>query len=311
MRIRILSTFSVGMVCLAAAALGQQSGRLIVTAEAKDHASEIVQRDDISVEVDKKPGRVVSWIPATGEQAQLQLYIVIDDAESTNLSVQFGDLKNFINTQPSSTQVGLAYLRYGTAEIAQAPTADHGRAAKALRLPLGEAGVDSSPYVGLQDLIKKWPAAEGRREMLVIMSGIDPYYQSPDMFDPYLVGAIEAAQKAGIAISSIYYSGGGHSGHSFYRVTWGQNYLSMLDDQLGGEFYWEGTSNPVSLRPFLAQFSNRLTHQYLLTVEAEFSGKPELKPVSVTTVKRGVSLVAPSKVYLTGAQARGATEKHY
>jgi hypothetical protein len=85
----------------------------------------------------------------------------------------------------------------------------------------------------------------------------------------------------------------------------------MLDDQLGGELYWEGTSNPVSLQPFLAQFSNRLTHQYLLTVEAESSGKPELKPVSVTTVKRGVSLVAPSKVYLTGAQPRGAAEKHY
>ena len=303
---RILSMVSAGVVCLAAAALGQQSGRLIVTAEAKDHASEIVQRDDISVEVDKKPARVVSWIPATGEQADLQLYIVIDDAESTNLSVQFGDLKNFINTQPASTQIGLAYLRYGTAAIAQAPTADHGRAAKALRLPLGEAGVDSSPYVGLQDLIKKWPAAEGRREMLVIMSGIDPYYQSPDMFDPYLAGAIEAAQKAGIAISSIYYSGAGHSGHSFYRVTWGQNYLSMLDEELGGEFYWEGTSNPVSLQPFLAQFSNRLTHQYLLTVEAESSGKPERKPVSVTTAKRGVSLVAPSKVYLSGAQPRGA-----
>lgn len=297
----------IGTVCVAtAAAFGQQSGRLIVTAEAKDHASEIVQRDDISVEVDKKPARVVSWVPATGEQAPLQLYIVIDDAESTNLSVQFGDLKKFINTQPGSTQIGLAYLRYGTAEIAQTPTADHGRAAKALRLPLGEAGIDASPYVGLQDLIKKWPAADGRREMLVIMSGIDPYYQSPDMFDPYLAGAIEAAQKAGIVISSIYYGGEGHSGHSFYRVTWGQNYLSMLDEELGGEFYWEGTSNPVSLQPFLTRFSNWLAHQYLLTVEAEPSGKPELKPVGVTTVKRGVSLVAPSKIYLSGAPPRGA-----
>lgn len=139
--------------------------------------------------------------------------------------------------------------------------------------------------------------------MLVIMSGIDPYYQSPDMFDPYLTGAIEAAQKAGIVVSSIYYSNAGHFGHSFYRVTWGQNYLSLLDEDLGGEFYWQGLSSPVSFQPFLTAFSDWLTHQYLLTVETESSGKPELKPVSVTTTRRSVSLVAASKIYVSSSSS--------
>jgi hypothetical protein len=300
----------VGIVCISApAVLGQQSGRLIVSAESKDHELPVLQRDDISVEVDKKPARVLSWTPLSGDQAHLQLYIVIDDADNTTLSLQFGDLKDFINSQPASTEIGIAYLRYGTAEIAQAPSSDHTRAANALRLPLGEPGIDASPYLALKDLINKWPLAEGRREILAIMSGIDPYYQSPDMLDPYLTQAIEVAQKAGVVISSIYYSSEGHFGHSFFRMSWGQNYLSMLDEALGGEFYWQGLSNPVALQPFLAEFSDWLTHQYLVRIEAASSRKPELRPVRVVTAKRGVSLVAASKIYLGSPPPAAAPSK--
>jgi hypothetical protein len=294
MRIRILIIFLIA----AAAALGQRAGRLIVAAEPKDHELPDLQLDDISVHVDSKPAWVTSWTPLTGDHAQLQLYVVIDDADSTRLSLQFGDLKRFIASQPASTQIGLAYLTYGTAEIAQPPTADHARAADALRLPLGESGIDASPYVALADLIGKWPPAEGRREMLVIMSGIDPYYQSPDLSDPYFTRAIEAAQKAGIVVSSISYASAGHFGHSFFRVTWGQNYLSMLDEELGGEFYWQGLSSPVSFQSSLTEFSDWLKHQYLLTVETESAGKPGLAPVRVMTAKRGVSMVTASKISL-------------
>jgi len=299
------------LLITAAAAPGQQAGHLIVSAEPKDHELPVLQADDISVEVDHEPARVVSWTPFTGDRTQLQLYIVIDDADSTQLSLQFGDLKHFIASQPASTQIGLAYLRYGTAQIAQAPTADHARAADALRLPLAESGIDASPYIALADLIKKWPPAEGRREMLVIMSGIDPYYQSPDLFDPYLAQAIETAQKAGIVVSSVYYANAGHSGHSFFRVTWGQNYLSMLDEELGGEFYWQGLSSPISFQPFLTEFSGWLQHQYLLTVETAAAGKPELKAVRVTTARRGVSLVTASKIYLDEPSRLGASSRAY
>lgn len=295
--------FILVLIGTASAALGQQRGSLIVSAEPKDHQFSVLQRDDISAEVDHKAARVASWTPFTGDQAALQLYIVIDDADSTKLGVQFNDLKDFINSQPATTQIGIAYLRFGTAQIVQAPTADHARAANALRVPLGGTGIDASPYVALSDLIRKWPAAEGRREVLAILSGIDPYYQSPDMFDPYLEHTVQAAQKAGIVISSLYYPSEGHFGHSFYRITWGQNYLSMLDEDAGGEYYWQGVSNPVSFQPFLAEFSAWLTHQYRLTIEVNSGAKPELKPVRVTTNRQGVSLVAPSKIYLGGPEA--------
>jgi len=280
------------------AGLAQESGKLIVTGEPKGHeAAPVLQRDDISVEIANKTARVVSWTPLTGDAAALQLYIVIDDGDGSDLGLQFGDLKKFINGQPASTQVGIAYLRYGTAQIAVAPTSDHARAAEALRLPLGDSGIDGSPYIGLKDLIKKWPAAEARREVLTIMSGVDPYYLSPDLFDPYLTDAIAEAQKANIVVSSIYYASAGHFGHSFYRTSWGQNYLSMLDEELGGEFYWQGLTNPVSFQPFLKEFSDWLNHQYLLVAELESAGKPELKSVRVRTQKTGISLVTASKIY--------------
>lgn len=296
----------VGFVCLVASSgLAQQSGRLVVTAEPKDnHPIPVLQRDDIAVEVDRQPARVQSWTPLTGNAAALQLFLVIDDADSTGIGIQFGDLKNFINAQPPSTQIGIAYLRYGSALIASPPTADHAAAAKALRLPFGEPGIEGSPYVAVQDLIKKWPSTSARREMLVIMSGIDPYYMSPDMFDPYLQDAVSAAQKANVVISSIYYSGAGHFGHSFYRTTWGQNYLSMLDEDTGGEYYWQGLTNPVSFQPFLKEYADWLGHQYLLVIDADYSGKPQLKPVRVTTQKPGVSLFTASKVYLEPGQPR-------
>lgn len=304
MGIRLLS-----IVCLTlSAAHGQQLGRLIVSAEPTDHQAAAVERDDVSVEVNRKPTRVASWVPLAGDRAQLQLYIVIDDSDNTKLGVQFGDLKNFINSQPTTSQIGVAYLRYGAAQIAQAPTADHARAANALRLPLGDPGIDASPYVALSDLMKKWPPAEGRREMLLIMSGIDSYYQSPDMFDPYLQQAIEAAQKAGIVASSIYFASAGHLGHSFYRITWGQNYLSQLDEDLGGEFYWQGLTNPVSFQPFLSEFSGWLTHQYLLTVQMDTAGKAGLEPVTVTG-KHGMSLHAASKIYLGAPESAGSHPK--
>jgi len=303
MCIRFLS-----VVCLTVtAALGQLTGRLIVSAEGKDHQTPEVERDDVRVEVNRRAVRVTSWTRLAGDQAGLQLYIVIDDADSTELGVQFGDLKNFINEQPATTQIGIAYLRYGAAEIAQAPTADHARAAKALRIPLGDPGIDASPYVALSDLMKKWPPAEGRREMLLIMSGVDPYYQSPDIFDPYLQQAIGAGQKAGIVGSSIYFASAGHSGHSFFRTTWGQNYLSKLDEDLGGEFYWQGLTNPVSFQPFLSEFSHWLTQQYGLTVETD-SGKAGLEPVMVMG-KRGVSLHAASKVDLGATESGGPARK--
>jgi hypothetical protein len=274
------------------------TAHLIVTAEGRHGAPPpVVNRDDVTVEVNKHPARIENWVPLRGDQANLQLYIAIDDGEDRDVALQYGDLKKFINAQPPTTQIGIAYLQNGAAIIAQPPTSDHARAAAALRIPFGNPGISASPYIAISDLIKKWPAGETRREVLLLSSGIDPLYMAPDLDDPYLGTCISDAQRAGIPLDSIYYSSAGHLGHSFWRVNWGQNYLSEMADATGGEMYWQGMINAVSFAPFLQQLGERLNNQYLLTVSVPAAAKkPELESVRVRTQKPDVSLVSASDI---------------
>jgi hypothetical protein len=255
-----------------------------------------VRQDDVTVEVDKRPATVKEWLPLRGQDAKLDLYLVIDDGDDTDLSLQFQSLKNFIDEQPETTRIGLAYLRNGAANIVAPLSADHPMTARAIRLPLGQPGISASPYMGISDLVKKWPANDARREVLLISSGIDPW-SPPDPENPYLHKAIEDAQRAGILVNSIYYSEAGHLGHSYWRVNWGQNYLSELGDSTGGESYWQGVGNPVSFDPYLKDFSERLRNQYLLSVSSD-GAKSGLQSVRVTWAKPGVSLMAASKIWM-------------
>src|SRR5207245_7454204 len=91
--------------------------------------------------------------------------------------------------------------------------------------------------------------------------------------NPYVDSAIEEAQRAGVIIYSIYTPGVGHYGHSFWRMNWGQNYLSQISDETGGESYYLGFGAPVSFAPYLDDLNHRLTRHYLLT----FRAKPEKK----------------------------------
>jgi hypothetical protein len=150
--------------------------------------------------------------------------------------------------------------------------------------------------MGISDLIKKWPANGGRREVLLISSGIDPW-SPPDPENPYLQKGIDDAERAGILVNSIYYSGAGHLGHSYSRINWGQNYLSELGDATGGESYWQGFGNPVSFTPYLKDLSERLRNQYLLGVAAD-GVKSGLQSVRVTTSKPAVSLMAASRIWM-------------
>ena len=255
------------LFCAAVASSGQQAQtaggvpvQLLVTAEPK-HGTEApeIKREDVMVYEGRARLPVTDWVAARGDRAGLELYILIDDGADPSLGSQLQDIRKFINTQPPSTKVGVAYMRNGTAQIVQAPTADHATAANALRLPAGAGGIDASPYFALSDLVKKWTASSDRREVLVVSDGIDRYYGAGDLSDPYLEAAIDDAGKAGIAVSAIYTPGAGHFGHSYWQNYWGQMYLSELADKTGGEAYYIGfTGAPVSFAPYLDQLVQRL-----------------------------------------------------
>jgi hypothetical protein len=275
----------------------------VVTAEARKETNPpTISREDVLVREGKERDTVTEWVPTQGDYAGLEFFILLDDGSNMTLGTQLDDIRQFILRQPPSTKVGLAYMQNGIAQIVQNLTSDHEQVAKALRLPLGNPGVNGSPYFSLSDLVKRWPGGAPRREVLMVSDGIDRYYESDDYLDPYLDAAIEDAQRAGIIVSAIYTPGLGHFGHSFYRTYWGQLYMAKVAEKTGGEAYYIGmTGPPVAFAPYLDDQARRLTHQYLLTFLAKPPKKPGLQTVTIKTEVPNVDLVAPDRVYVPAA----------
>ena len=272
---------------------------MVVTGEAR-HGSDVplINREEVMVYEGHDRDEVSSWVPAEGDHAGLELFILLDDASGVSLGPQLEDLRRFINSQPASTKIGVAYMQNGIARIEENLTSDHRQAAKGLRLPLGISGINASPYFSLGDLIKHWPETDARREVLVVSDGIDRYYGSGNLDDPYVASVIEEAQRAGVLVFAIYTPGVGHYGHSYWRSYWGQLYLSHVAEETGGEGYYIGFSGPpVSFVPYLDDLSHRLNHQYLLTFLAKPQKKAGLRQVKVRTEIRNAELVAAARFY--------------
>ena len=283
-------------VILLAASAWAQTASLIVTAEGHHRKdAPAIEKTDVLVHSGKEQVAVGSW---QRERGQLQLLLMIDDGLDSDLGLQLEDLRKFMRAQPANVEIGVDYMRNGTTIAAHALTADHDAAAKSLRLPIGQAGAASSPYVALSERIKKWAPFSGRREVLMISSGSDSLYYSGDLQNPYLLRGIEDAQKAGILVHSLYYESAGHYGHSYYQVNLGQSYLSRLGDETGGEAYWQGLQSPVSFAPFLDDLTKRLNNQYRLTFAGKVDKKAELQPVKVRTEKSDTELSSASRVWV-------------
>jgi hypothetical protein len=273
---------------------------LLVTVEARSGSSvpDIGPRD-VMVYEGRDRDEVTDWVPAQGDHAGLELFILLDDGSNSSLGTQLDGLRKFIIAQPASTKVGVAYMQNGTAKVAQSPTSDHALAAHALRLPMGIGGVNASPYFSLSDLIKRWPATTARREVFMATDGIDRYYESADLLDPYLDAAIDDAQRAGIVVFDIYTPGLGHLGHSYWLNYWGQLYLARLAEDTGGESYYIGfTGAPVSFVPYLEDMEHHLDHQYWLTFNAKPEKKSGWQRIRVTTEVPNADLISAHQVYV-------------
>jgi hypothetical protein len=274
---------------------------MVVTAEAhRGPDVPEIRKEDVIVYQGKERKQVVDWTPLRGERGALQLFILMDDASHANVGSQFEEIKAFISSQAATTAVGVGYMRDGTVDIAQDLTTEHELAARALRLPMGNLGAFASIYLSIEELIKRWPESPVRREIIVISDGID-YFGGTGPANPYVDSAVERAQKAGIIIYALYATGVGHYGHSFWRMNWGQNYLSELAQETGGEAYFLGYETPVSFGPYLADISQRLNHQYLLVFLAKPGKKPGLQSVRLKTEVPKVELAAADKVFVPAA----------
>jgi hypothetical protein len=275
---------------------------MVVTVEAR-HGTDVpaIQKEDVMVYQGRDRAKAADWIPLQGDRAALELFLLLDDATGSSLGSQLEDLRRFIAAQPATTRIGVGYMRNGTVEIVQNLTEDHAMAAKSLRLPIGSAGANASPYFSVSDLIKGWPEAPVRREILMVSDGIDRYGPG-GASDPYVDQAIQQAQRAGIVIFSIYAPGEGHFGHSMWRINWGQNYLSQLSDETGGESFYLGSGPAVSFSPYLDDLGRRLLHQYLLTFLAKPVKKAGMQSVKLRTEVPNAELVSADSVYVPASE---------
>jgi hypothetical protein len=279
-------------------AAGMVPVHMVITAEARHGAQEPdLNREDVTVYLGRTRTQVADWAPLRGEHAGLELFLLLDDSSDVSLGSQLEDLRQFILLQPPTTLIGIGYMRDGGVDTVQNFTADHLQAAKALRLPLGTLGAFASPYLSLSDLLKRWPESPLRHEVLMITDGIDRF-GGVGPANPYVDTAIEQAQKAGVLVHSIFASGVGHFGRMQWPVYWGQNYLSEIATETGGQAYFLGFETPVSFAPYLQDLSRRLNHQYLLTFLAKPEKKPGLQRVRVRTEVPNVELVAATKVFV-------------
>jgi hypothetical protein len=275
------------------------SVNLVATVEAR-HGSNVptITREDVMVYQGRDRDKVTDWVPLQGDHAGLELFVLLDDSSNVSLGSQLEDIRQFILAQPASTKVGIAYMQNGIAQVMQNLTSDHVLAAKALRLPLGSPGANASPYFSLGDLIKRWPENSERREVIMITDGIDRYWGSgPD--NAYVDTVIEQAQRAGVIVFGIYTPGEGHYGHSYWRTYWGQNYLSQLADETGGEsYYLIGSAPPVSFTPYFTDIQRKVNNQYLLTFIAKPQKKAGMERIKLQTEVPNAELVSADKVYV-------------
>jgi len=278
--------------------------RMLVTVEGgKGKNPPSVDAADVLVYEGKARDKVTSWIAAQSDHAQLELFILLDDSSGSSLDTQLESIRDFISSQPTTVKVGVAYMQNGTGAIAQNLTDDHAQAAKSVRLPLGVAGLNASPYFSLSDLIKKWPASDARREVLMVSDGIDRYYETADTQDPYLQTAIQDAQRAGIVVYGIYNPGVGHVGHSYWLNYWGQMYLSRLAYETGGESYYIGTQGPaVNFQPYFDDFDQRVKNQYVLTFIPQPEKKSGMRPIKLRCELPNVDLVGADQVYVPASE---------
>ena len=266
-----------------------------------------VPRASVSVFQDGKRQDVSSWIPLRGDRADLELVILMDDSSRSTIGLHLGELKKFIRDAPASTSIAVGYMRHGSPNLVQKLTTNHEAAAGALRQPLAQPGINASPYLCLSDLIKHWPGRQSsaRREVIMVTDGADPAWgRGYDPQDSYVLTAIRDAQRAGVIVYSIYYAGAGLGGHGFSANIAGQNYLNQVSAGTGGEAYFQGFSDPISLQPFLGDIQRKLQNQY----ELAFITNPsrQLRRISVKTTAPNVKLLSPQQIAATPSNSRGA-----
>lgn len=313
-------------------AAGTVQVHLVITDQKlNDQAEEpVIRADNVQVRQGKNQLKVEQLIPARDSNAALQLFVLIDDTCDSSIGNNLNDLKDFINAQPDATVVGVAYMSNATIQITQNFTADHALAAKAIRLPRGSTSAMDSPYLSLISLVKGWPRANVRRQVIMISDGIDrlrgeegSFSTSPGNYprasqrfpapvQSTMTGtmpsisvdadtASTASQQYGVVVHGIYSPGVGRLSRNAWEAQLGQGGVGKIADETGGEYFALGTQNPVSFKPYLDRLQRIFDNQYYLVFRSVPKKKEGLQRVKVSTTAANADLASADNVWVPAA----------
>lgn len=294
---------------------------VVITNEAVrgDGDTPALQSGDVKVKQGKTPLQVKQLIRAQGDNAALQLYILVDDTLGSGIGNNLDDVRDFINSLPASTVIAVGYMSNASVNTVQNFTADHALAAKAVRLPRGSLSTMDSPYLSLISLVKGWPQQNVRREVLMVSDGIDrlrgnqptssrlgpgygrAYHSMPTM-SPDVSSASEIGQRYNVLVYTLYAVGVGRAARSSWDLQIGLSGLSKLSDETGGDTFSLGTSSPISFKPYLERLQKMFDNQYYVVFEATPGKKAELRRVNVTTEVSNSEIAAPDNVWVPAAK---------
>ncbi len=306
---------------------------MVIAGEGLSDDSELatMKPNNIQVKQGKNALKVNQLIPARGDNAALQLFILIDDTCDHSIGNNLNDIRDFVNALPATSVVGVGYMSNATTQIVQNFTADHALAAKAIRLPRGSLSAMDSPYLSLISLVKGWPAQKVRREVLIVSDGIDRLRGERPSAAPLAAAhpsrsrtapagesismptsmptisvdadsASQASQRYGVIVHGIYATGVGRAGRNAWEAQLGQSGIAKIADETGGEYYSLGTQNLVSFRPYLDRLQKVFDNQYYLVFEATPKKKAGLQRVNISTEEPGLEIAAADNVWVPAVE---------
>jgi len=266
----------------------------LISARSKNNAP--LDAGQLKLQVNGHDAPISSVTPVVPARAEIA--ILIDDGLRGSFGLQIKDLQNFIDQLPAGTPVFVGYMDEGGVRAAQPFTTDHMAAINALRVPMSAAGISASPYLCLSEFVKHWPSNHrAPRFVLMMTNGVDPYNGSVSVMNqdsPYVQTAQEDAERAGVAVYSIFYRDSGMRRGTFS----GQSYLQQVADATGAQVL-SGEMTPVSLAPYLKDFSKYVAESYTVNFLASTTRErgSTLVPIKVKTSQPGMKIYAPENVH--------------
>lgn len=197
----------------------------------------------------------------------MNVAILIQDDLISRVGNELGVTRDFIRSLPAGSRVMVGYITTGSLQVRQPFTTDLDRAARSLRIPIGNTAASAyNPYVEVIEALKKFDADwKGPNAVLLISDGLDVSHG----FDSSAAGhtvdidrTINEAKRRDVAIYSFYAPSVGFTSRSFLAASYGQSSLKRVSEETGGRAFFQGMTGFVTFDSYFNRLRQELNRQY-------------------------------------------------